>query len=383
MKGKIHIIARNPAISFTVGVLLFIFLFNLADAYKNGQLYAFSFKAFDSGLVESSGSGAPSRAIKDNSELAYDITSGGRGGQEEDPFLTNETYPTTPDDALVADFAPLAIDQNQTSRDQIVYYTVGDGDTISEIANQFGISPNTLLWANNLSGVDYIKAGQRLEILPTDGIQYTVKPGDTLSLIAQKYKTDADEIIAYNNLPADGRIAAGDALILPGGRPYVSPVPPAPQKNLYAQKPPAISGATSNKYFIFPTSGRISQGLHGYNGVDIANQCGTPIYAAADGVITSEKTTASRARLGASVFSGYGNHLKITHPNGVVTLYAHLRQILVSEDASVKQGDMIAYMGGGFEYVNGKLVRMEGAGKSTGCHLHFEVRGAKNFVLSR
>ena len=360
---------------------MFVSLFNLVDAYKNGQLYAFSFRALDSDLSESIGSGFPHKTAKGSGELAYDTApAGGRGGQEDDPFLDNEAYPTTEDDALVADLAPLTIDQNQISRDQIVYYTVEDGDTISKIAEEFGVSPNTLLWANNLSSVNYIRAGQRLEILPTDGIKYTVKQGDTLGLIAQKYKTGTDEIIAYNNLTADGRISAGDALILPGGRPYV---PPAPKKSLYAQKPPAISNANSNKYFIFPASGRISQGLHGYNGVDIASQCGTPIYAAADGTVTSAKTTTSRARLGASVYSGYGNHLMVTHPNGVVTLYAHLRQLFVAEDSSVKQGDVIALMGGGFEYVNGKLVRMEGAGKSTGCHLHFEVRGAKNFVLSR
>ena len=250
-------------------------------------------------------------------------------------------------------------DQNQISRDQIVYYTIEDGDTVSKIADEFGISPNTLLWANSLSSVDYIKAGQRLEILPTDGIKYTVKQGDTLSLIAQKYKTDAEEIIAYNNLPADGRISSGDALILPGGRPYIPPAPPAPKKNLYAQKPPAISSTAPNKYFIFPASGRISQGLHGYNGVDIASQCGTPIYEAADGVIASLKTTTSRARLGASVYSGYGNHLMVTHPNGAVTLYAHLRQLFVAEDSSIKQGDVIALMGGGFEYVNGKPKRVD------------------------
>ena len=363
---------------------MFISLFNLADAYKNGQLYAFSFKALDPDLSESIGSGFPHKTAKGSGELAYDTAPvGGRGGQEDDPFLDDEAYPTTEDDALVADLAPLTIDQNQISRDQIVYYTIEDGDTVSKIADEFGISPNTLLWANSLSGADYIKAGQRLEILPTDGIKYTVKQGDTLGLIAQKYKTGTDEIIAYNNLPADGRISAGDALILPGGRPYIPPAPPAPKKSSYAQKPPAISNANSNKYFIFPASGRISQGLHGYNGVDIASQCGAPIYAAADGTVTSAKTTTSRARLGASVYSGYGNHLRITHPNGVVTLYAHLRQLFVAEGSSVKQGDVIASMGGGFEYVNGKLVRMEGAGKSTGCHLHFEVRGAKNFVLSR
>lgn len=365
--------------SFVLSGLFLVSVFNVADAYKGGQLYTMSFKSFGTDLIESYGSGLTTRSAINRSEVAYDIPENGKGGPE--TALPDEnSYPTTDDDALVADLAPLTIDQTQTSRAQIVYYTVQEGDTISEVADQFGLAPNTLLWANNLSSADYIKAGQRLEILPTDGVKYMVGKGDTVNSIAQKYKTDPDEIVAYNSLPADGQISAGDVLILPGGRPYVAP---ASKVRSYAQKPPAISSVASNKYFVFPTTGRISQGLHGYNGVDIANQCGTPVYASADGYIMDEKITISRARLGASVYSGYGNHIKIMHPNGVVTLYAHLMEILVSKGAEVKQGDMVARMGGGFEYINGKRVRMEGAGRSTGCHLHFEVRGARNFVVSR
>lgn len=366
--------------SFAVGCLLLVSAFNVVDVYKGGRLYAVSLGAFNPDLIESYGSSSAVRPIINKSELAYDVPENGKGGPEENALSEYDSYPTTADDALMPDLAPLTIDQNQISRDQIVYYAVQDGDTISGIAGQFGLSPDTLLWANNLSSVSYVKAGQRLEILPTDGVKYTIKKGDTINSLAQKYKADPGEIIAYNNLPADGRLTVDDVLIVPGGKPYV---PPAPKKTLYAQRPPVISATTSNKYFVFPTAGRISQGIHGRNGVDIANQCGTPIYAAADGYIMDEKTTVSRARLGASVYAGYGNHIKIMHPNGVVTLYAHLMEILVPKGAEVKQGDMVAYMGGGFEFLNGKKVRMEGAGKSTGCHLHFEVRGAKNFVVSR
>lgn len=365
--------------SFAVSCLLLVSSFNVVDAYQDGRLYTMSFSAFNSDLIESYGRGSAIRPVIIRSELAYDMPENGQGGSEDDVFFDENSYPTTDDDALISDLAPLTIDQNQVSRDQIVYYTVQDGDTVSEIADQFRLSSNTLLWANNMSSVNYIKAGQRLEVLPTDGIKYAVQKGDTINSIAQKYKADPKEIIDYNNLPADGHLSADDVLIVPGGRPYV---PPAP-KRTYAKKQPAISSATSNKYFIFPTSGRISQGRHGYNGVDIASQCGTPIYAAADGYIMDEKTTSSRARTGASVYSGYGNHIKIMHPNGVITLYAHLMRILMPKGAEVKQGDLIAYMGGGFENINGRLVRMEGAGKSTGCHLHFEVRGAKNPLLSR
>jgi len=97
--------------------------------------------------------------------------------------------------------------------------------------------------------------------------------------------------------------------------------------------------------------------LHNNNAVDIANSCGTPIYAAADGIVISISS-------GGGWNGGYGNSIKIQHPNGTTTLYAHLSSINITKGASVKQGDFIGKMGS--------------TGKATGCHLHFEVNGAKN-----
>jgi len=97
--------------------------------------------------------------------------------------------------------------------------------------------------------------------------------------------------------------------------------------------------------------------LHNNNAVDIANSCGTPIYAAADGIVISINS-------GGGWNGGYGNSIKIQHPNGTTTLYAHLSSINITKGASVKQGDFIGKMGS--------------TGKATGCHLHFEVNGAKN-----
>ena len=87
---------------------MFISLFNIADAYKNGRLYAFSFKAFDADISESIGSGFPQKISRESSELVYDAApAGGRGGQEDDPFLDDEAYPTTEDDALATRFQRL------------------------------------------------------------------------------------------------------------------------------------------------------------------------------------------------------------------------------------------------------------------------------------
>mgnify|MGYP001570348380 FL=1 len=220
-------------------------------------------------------------------------------------------------------------------------------------------------------------------MLPVAGVKYEVKSGDTITALAQRFRADVQDIIAYNHLPADGSLRPGDALILPDG---LMPQPPRPKPTIIAGQQSsqiAAGKVDSSKYFIFPTTGRRTQGLHGSNGVDVANECNTPIYAAADGQITTVNTTNSRARVGSAVYAGYGNHVKIKHPNGTETLYAHLKDMYVFEGQSVRQGSMIATMGGGFEYINGKRVRMEGSGRSSGCHLHFEVHGARNPLLSR
>ncbi len=359
-------------------MLVSVVFYNTLSTARTGN--ALALDAFGSEVTVDSPARPASFAYRlwSRDAVGYDSSENGRGGPPGDILFEEIKYPSSYDDALLPDFSPLVIDQNQTSRDQIVYYVVEDGDTISGIASRFDVEPSTILWANNLSSVAYIKAGQRLDILPVDGVKYEVKKGDTIGALAKKFKASDINIIAYNHLPADGSLRIGDALIIPDG---VMPAPPKP-----APSPRALAEAQqrktsqhiTNKYFVFPTTGRISQGLHGYNGVDIANQCGTPIYASADGIVSVLRTTESRSKNGPSVYQGYGNHIKIEHMNGTLTLYAHLESIFVAEGQRVAQGDSIATMGGGFEYVDGRLVRMEGAGRSTGCHLHFEVRGAKN-----
>lgn len=343
---------------------------------------AFAFGALRADLIDAYWSDAPLQTVRargyESDVVREEEAASGRGGVVEEEHLDAFRYPTTHEDVLLSSFAPLEVDQNQVLREHIVYYILEDGDTLSEIATRFGIEQSTLVWANNLSSVDYVKAGQRLEILPVDGVKHEVKKGDSVSTVANRFRADPADIIAYNHLPADGSLREGDVLIVPDG---VMPTPPRPKPTIIAGEQPQTSAPgriDSNKYFIFPTTGRRTQGLHGNNGVDIANECGMPIYAAADGQVKVIKTTNSRARVGSAVYGGYGNHVIIVHGNGTETLYAHLKDIYVFDGQSIRQGSMIATMGGGFEEINGRVVRMEGAGHSTGCHLHFEVHGARN-----
>ena len=72
--------------------------------------------------------------------------------------------------------------------DQITTYTVREGDTLSEIADMFGVSVSTIYWANDLKQGDLVRVGDVLVILPISGVQYTVKKGDTASSLAKKFK---------------------------------------------------------------------------------------------------------------------------------------------------------------------------------------------------
>lgn len=236
----------------------------------------------------------------------------------------------------------------QNSKD-IIEYAVEPGDTLETIATDFNISLNTLLWANELSKNSQIKVGQKLVILPVSGVIYFVKSGDTLSEVGKVYKSKVQDIVAFNDLSNEGDIFIGDILVIPNGiMPQKAPV-------AVYQVPLASS------FFIFPAEGTISQGLHFYNAIDASNKCGTPIYAAAPGEIQKVKYGYN--------FGG-GNYVTILHSNGVVSYYGHLMTILVKPGDKVDVGERIAFMGG--------APGMTGAGKSTGCHLHFQVMGAKN-----
>lgn len=298
---------------------------------------------------------------------------------EESPFagiLLKNSYPDTPEYLVIeesslkasvspASFSPQILgaliegyDYDETQQ-MITEYTVGEGDTLSSISSKFGISLNTLLWANSLDSRSTIQPGQKLVILPVSGILHYVKAGDTVSEVAKRYKGKADEIMAFNNISAGGSIYVGDILIIPNG---VKPV------SSYASAP--ASTILAGSYFICPVAGgcKITQGLHFYNAIDFSNgKCGEVIYAAASGEVLKVNLTNSVSRY---ALNGYGNHITILHSNGVVTYYGHVSAALVSAGDTVSQGQAIALMGG--------KPGTAGAGNSTGCHLHFGVSGAKN-----
>ena len=240
------------------------------------------------------------------------------------------------------------------SESQISSYDVQEGDTLSFIASDFGVSVETIIWANNLNNINSIKPGDELKIPPIDGVIHRVKNGDSLKSIAKKYGADEEKIIAFNALPKDGAIQIDAELIVPGGRIIAIPKATRSLTNSAIKRfayLPDMGG-----YFMIPTTGRNWGRIHGRNGVDMANSCGTPIYASADGKIVIADAVGWNG--------GFGKFIKLVHANNTETIYAHASKLLATVGEVVQKGQRIAVMGT--------------TGRSTGCHLHFEVHGAKN-----
>jgi LysM repeat protein len=251
-----------------------------------------------------------------------------------------------------------------TSSAIISVYTVHKGDTLGGIAKMYGVTVNTIVWANNTS---VIHEGDQLIILPITGVRYTIIKGDTVAGIAKKYKADANEIAQYNDLALDSPLTAGDTILIPNGE-----VPPTAAQVAQSAHSSAIkrilkgatepflggSGPDIGSYFSWPVQGGvITQGLHGWNAVDIGAPKGNAIYAAAAGTVIIAKSNGAWN-------GGYGNYVVISHSNGTQTLYAHMSKVLTSVGAQVSQGNTIGKVGA--------------TGEATGPHLHFEVRGAVN-----
>lgn len=236
---------------------------------------------------------------------------------------------------------------------EITLYQVREGDTLSQIAEMFSVTSNTILWANDLSSATSIRPGDVLIILPIVGVQHIVKSGDTIVSIAKKYEGDAEEIRSFNRLSDDVELAIGDTIVVPGGNMHVAA---ATIKSAVSQSGSRSSAAATGS-FVHPAPGTVkTQGVHGFNAVDFGGSIGTTVRAAANGTVIVSKSSGWNG--------GYGNYIVIRHSNGTQSLYAHLSSNAVGVGAVVGAGDTIGAIGN--------------TGRSTGPHLHFEVRGGRN-----
>lgn len=272
------------------------------------------------------------------------------------------------------------ISQKEIDR-EIKKYTVVNEDTVSSIAKLFGISELTITIENNIKK-DKLKIGQILNILPVSGIKYTIQEGDNISLISYRHSVEKEVILEFNEIENESVIKIGREIIIPGGQQYIpekygfSPTTGNRDVSGYVNWGGVVSygkGAnisvprrkngryrytkTNYGYFTHPAPSSVrTQGPHHRNAIDMGAPTGTKIYAAASGTVIKSYY--------GGWGGGYGNHILIKHPNGIITMYAHLSKNLVQKEEQVVRGQVIAEMGN--------------TGKSTGPHLHFEVRGAYN-----
>jgi murein DD-endopeptidase MepM/ murein hydrolase activator NlpD len=255
------------------------------------------------------------------------------------------------DEALTLERAAVPITLiPERQRIDVITHTVKAGDTLYGIAQKYKLSAETLMFANGLeTNPDLLRLGQQLTILPTNGILHTVKKGDTVEKIAKTYKATATNIVnsPLNHLDArNPTIAVGQRLFVPGGYKQI------PIKQVQVYKGPIPAGAKRGTgRFVWPTAGYVTQGYKRYHlALDIARAVGTPVKAADNGYVVAAGWSND----------GYGNHIVIDHGNGYQTLYAHLNRIYVKVGDVVGKGAEIGQMGS--------------TGRSTGPHLHFEIR---------
>lgn len=272
-----------------------------------------------------------------------------------DSIITDGPIGVVQNNAIVAPLNPLGsmpLADSQVSG-QIFIYTLRKGDTLTDIAKAFDVTVNTILWANAITDTRGLKVGAELLILPVSGVRHEVKKGDTVSTIAKKYRATVEDIVQFNGLAAGEEPAVSTLLVVPNGElPQSAPLAPGSSRFSYFASLPLYEG-----YYTRPIAGgRRSRGFHGFNGVDLASSCGLPVAAAADGTVLVARSSGWNG--------GYGQYIVVTHLNNTQTLYAHLKELKVVVGQNIRQGEILGAIGS--------------TGNSTGCHVHFEVRGARN-----
>ncbi len=185
------------------------------------------------------------------------------------------------------------------------------------------------------------------------GVWYAVEPGDTVVAIAAAHSVPIEDIVELNGLVDPDRLEVGQLLFLYGVDEALRRLPEATRPEGAPNAPPRFAWPLAKGVV---SSGFGWRGGRPHKGLDIAAQRGTAVLAAADGkvVYSDDKQR------------GYGNLVIMRHAGGYVTVYAHNRRNLVDVGDQVGQGSRVAEVGS--------------TGRSTGPHLHFEIRVGKDAV---
>lgn len=282
------------------------------------------------------------------------VTTIGATDTESEPAAPEELGFISPGLSAEADQTLLPFDEPQT-------YIVQEGDTLSDIANRFGITPERLLYYNPTLRADphNLSIGDEVVILSIDGVRHIVKEGDTLQSIADTYEVTVTDLVAYgpNDVAEDDVLKPGTDIVAPGGKVDIN-IEPLFQQVMGT----VVSGWTASNEigpvagtgaFQVAAFGSISNGFHrGHAAIDIAAHTGTPIYAIDGGSVE---------------FAGWhywaGNAVSLDHGNGYKSFFAHMNSLAVSAGQNVQRGQIIGTIG----------CTRGPSGRCTGPHLHLEV----------
>jgi len=248
-----------------------------------------------------------------------------------------------------------ALNTNNTQNDLITFqwqqYRVRRGDSVSAIAQRFGVSVGAIIASNEIRNARTLQEGTTLRIPNIDGIPYQIKSGDSLSRISTSFNVPLEVILDVNDIKSDN-IRVGETIFIPGARMndidlrmslgelFIYPIQNRQITSRFGMRRDPISGVMSF-----------------HTGIDLRADIGTPVVASLDGVIS----VTGENRI-------YGRYIIMTHPNGYKTLYAHLNSF------SVKQGDRVA---------RGRKIGESGnTGYSTGPHLHFSIYDRNNNLVN-
>jgi murein DD-endopeptidase MepM/ murein hydrolase activator NlpD len=230
-----------------------------------------------------------------------------------------------------------------------VKYAVRPGDTVSSIARRFAIDSDYIVWNNAdvSNDPDSLEVGQELQIPTLEGMIHSVEDGDTLSSIIRRYDGDLSATLAFraNNINDPNVVPEGQLLLVIGGR---NIPPPAPTFR------PSDSVDFGGNW-VWPTAARTLTswfGVAGHNlGIDVAAMYGSQVVAVETGRVTF---------VGGDPCCSYGYHVIVDHGNNFKSVYAHLSRFNVELGDQVVAGQQIGQIGT--------------TGRSTGPHLHFEIR---------
>lgn len=312
------------------------------------------------------GSFTPVDALSDNGYATHMNVISDAGSFEETLLIDNDGY-------LTKINPQTNFGDRSTMNDRLVH-TVAPGETLSTIAEEYGLKTSTLLWENGLSNANSLRTGQKLSVPPVDGITHRIAKGETVEKLAKSYGVTAEAIKKQNSLIAS-TVTVGQDVYIPGGKPLVDDVRTTPARAGTGSRATTTGGSivrtpltdsddvpVGDKPFIFPTRGKITQSFHaGHYAYDIGNRSQPPIWAAGGGKVVKAVTGCAKVSYGCG--GGYGNHVIIDHGNGLQTLYGHMEYLDVSVGDQVTQGQVL-----------GKMGRSGNVRGATGIHLHFEVR---------